>query len=90
MAKIYFKSYIWLVETLQRKGRLTLKEIQDLNNYRNLASENILLINRDRMKFAEINNIVSQAETLYLNGDFKSAYDMTEQALNKLNFRDKQ
>lgn len=30
MAKMYFKSYIWLVETLQRKGRLTLKEIQNL------------------------------------------------------------
>lgn len=75
---------------LNDKTNNLVKEIQDLNNYRNLASENILLINRDRMKFAEINNIVSQAETLYLNGDFKSAYDMTEQALNKLNFRDKQ
>ena len=75
---------------LNDKTNNLVKEIQDLNNYRNLASENILLINRDRMKFAEINNIVSQAETLYLNGDFKSAYDMTEQTLNKLNFRDKQ
>ena len=75
---------------LNDKTNNLVKEIQDLNNYRNLASYNILLINRDRMKFAEINNIVSQAETLYLNGDFKSAYDMTEQALNKLNFRDKQ
>ena len=42
------------------------------------------------MKFAEINNIISQAETLYLSGDFKSAYEMSEQALAKLNFRDKQ
>ncbi len=30
MAKNYFKSYIWLLETLQTRGRLTLKEIKDL------------------------------------------------------------
>lgn len=75
---------------LNDKTNNLVKEIQDLNNYKNLASEDILLVNRDRMKFAEINNIISQAETLYLSGDFKSAYEMSEQALSKLNFRDKQ
>ena len=30
MAKNYFKSYIWLLETLQTRGRLTLNEIKDL------------------------------------------------------------
>lgn len=30
MAKNYFKSYIWLLETLQSRGRLTLKELQSL------------------------------------------------------------
>ena len=30
MAKNYFKSYIWLLETLQSKGPVTLKELQDL------------------------------------------------------------
>ena len=30
MAKNYFKSYIWLLETLQSKGPLTLKEIKSL------------------------------------------------------------
>ncbi len=75
---------------LNDKTNNLVKEIQDLDNYKRLASEDILLVNRDRMKFAEINNIISQAETLYLNGDFKSAYDMGEQALEKLNFRDKQ
>ena len=75
---------------LNDKANNLVKEIQDLDNYRRLASEDILLVNRDRMKFAEINNIISQAETLYLSGDFKSAYEMSEQALNKLNFRDKQ
>ncbi|MGM9740792.1 MAG: helix-turn-helix transcriptional regulator [Candidatus Cryptobacteroides sp.] len=30
MAKNYFKSYIWLLETLQSRGPLTLKEIQKL------------------------------------------------------------
>lgn len=30
MAKNYFKSYIWLIDTLQIRGALTLKEIKDL------------------------------------------------------------
>ena len=30
MAKNYFKSYIWLLETLQSRGPLTLKELQNL------------------------------------------------------------
>ena len=30
MVKNYFKSYIWLLETLQSHGRLTLKELRDL------------------------------------------------------------
>lgn len=30
MAKNYFKSYIWLLEILQSRGRLTLKELQSL------------------------------------------------------------
>ena len=30
MAKNYFKSYIWLLETFQSRGPQTLKEIKDL------------------------------------------------------------
>ena len=30
MAKNYFKSYIWLLETLQSRGHLTLRELQSL------------------------------------------------------------
>ena len=30
MAKNYFKSYVWLLETLQSRGPLTLKEIKRL------------------------------------------------------------
>ena len=30
MAKNYFKSYVWLLETLQSRGPLTLKEIKKL------------------------------------------------------------
>ena len=75
---------------LNEKTNNLVKEIQELNNFKKLAEEDILLVNRDRMKFAEINNIISQAETLFLSGDFKNAYEMSEQALEKLNFRDKQ
>ncbi|MBP5694429.1 MAG: hypothetical protein J6X03_03120 [Bacilli bacterium] len=64
------------------------KEIHEIDNYKNMASEQIMLANRDRMKFAEINNLVSQAETLYLSGDFKSAFEISEQVLEKLNQRE--
>ena len=30
MAKNYFKSYIWLLETLQSRGHLSLRELQSL------------------------------------------------------------
>jgi len=65
-------------------------EIGEISHYKTLAEENIILVNRDRMKFTEINNIVSQAETLFLNGEYKSAYLMCEEARKKLAFRDQQ
>lgn len=75
---------------LNEKSSSLFAEVQEIKHYRDLATENILLINRDRMKFAEINNIISQAETLFESGDFKSSYQMSEEAHKKLILRDQQ
>lgn len=64
------------------------QQIQDIDNYKNRATEQILLANRDRMKFAEINSLVSQAETLYFGGDFQNAFESSDNVLKKLNSRD--
>lgn len=65
-----------------------IKEIQEIDNYKKRAVEQILLANRDRMKFAEINNLVNQSETLYLSGEFKSAFESSDNIIKKLNLRD--
>jgi len=46
MAKNYFKSHIWLLETLQTRGRLTLKEIKDLWMRSSINDEEKELANR--------------------------------------------
>ena len=79
-----------LTRELNEKANNLFAEIQEISHYKNLATENIMLINRDRAKFAEINNIISQAETLYVSGDYKSSYQMSEEAHSKLVLRDQQ
>ena len=69
---------------LNEKTNNLVKDVQDITTYRNLATENIVLINRDRMKFAEINNIISQAETLFKDGNYRASYEMSQTALQKL------
>ena len=39
MARNYFKSYIWLLETLQSRGHLTRKELQELWLYSSVNDE---------------------------------------------------
>lgn len=65
-----------------------IKEVEELDNYKERASEQILLANRDRMKFSEVNNLLQQCETLYFSGDFKNAYQSSDSILKKLNSRD--
>lgn len=74
---------------LNEKNNKINQDIKNIINYKELAEGNILLVNRDRMKFSEINNILSQAETLFFNGDFKSSYEMSQTAIQKLDFKDK-
>ncbi len=66
-----------------------LEEVDNLNNYRSLSIDNITLINRDRMKFSDIHNLLLQAEQLFFDGQFKSSYDMTETIINRIEDKDK-
>lgn len=78
-----------LVNSLNDLATKVISEVDDLNNFKSLAHDNILFINRDRMKFADVNSLVSQAESLYFDGDYKKSYDMTSEILIKLNDKDK-
>lgn len=78
-----------LVNTLNTILSTTLEEIDNLNNYRMLASDNITFINRDRTKFNDVNNLLIQAESLYYSGEYKSSYDMSEVTINKLEDKEK-
>lgn len=64
------------------------KGVQELDTYKNKAAEQIIVANRDRMKFAEINSLVKTCESLYFEGNFKSAYEGSSEILKKLNSRD--
>lgn len=61
-----------------------INEIADLGSYKILATDNIVLINRDRIKFNEVNDLVNQAEALYFEGKYASCYSMTETIIEKL------
>lgn len=52
--------------------------------YKVLTMNNIILMNRDRLKFSEINTLLNQAENLYFEGKYKQAYDMSQNIMNKL------
>lgn len=52
--------------------------------YKDLTMNNIILMNRDRLKFSEINTLLNQAENLYFEGKYKQAFDMSQNIMNKL------
>lgn len=69
---------------LEEVSKTLLNEVEELNNFKLLSTNNILFINREQYKFSDIHNYVSQAETLFTNCEFKNCYELTEEVLNKL------
>ena len=59
-------------------------EINELKDNKEKTSENVLLINRDRMKFSDVNTLLIQVENLYRNCEYKEAYKMSSDILEKL------
>lgn len=69
---------------LEEVSKTLLNEVEELNNFKLLSTNNILFINREQYKFSDIHNYVSQTETLFTNCEFKNCYELTEEVLNKL------
>lgn len=64
------------------------KSINELKTYKEGSERNIVLINRDRTKFTDVNAQLIQAENAYHNGEYKNSYEISQSILQKLNSRD--
>jgi len=73
---------------LNDRSSLIFKRVNDANKYRMLDEEEIMFVNRERVKFSDVNVQVSQAENLYLNGEYTQCYQMTEDILKNLEAKD--
>lgn len=62
-------------------------QVDDLLKLKAQARENILLINKDRMKFSDVNDLLTQAEKQYNIGDFRRSYELTLTILEKLKIK---
>ncbi len=73
---------------LNDKTGLIFSRINDAKKYRDLDEEEIMFMNRERVKFSDVNVQLSQAENLYINGEYAQCYQMTETVLNKIENKD--
>ena len=62
-------------------------EIDTMLEYQEKARDAILVINRDRMNYSDINSLLIQAEKHYNQGEYKLAFDLTTFILEKLRTR---
>lgn len=76
------------IKVLNDKSNSLINSIQEKINYKESAASNIMVANRERWKFGDVNNLVSQAETFYLSGEFENAEKMSASALENLANKD--
>lgn len=77
------------VNELKEASSQTFVKAENLNNFKALATTNLLFINREQFKFSDIHNHVLQAENLYFNGDYEASYNLTEETLKNLKDKEK-
>ena len=77
------------VAELKEASTQTFAKAENLNNFKALATTNLLFINREQFKFSDIHNHVLQAENLYFNGDYEASYNLTEETLKNLKDKEK-
>ena len=77
------------VNELKTSSNSLFEKVEELNNYKLMATTNLLFINREQYKFADVHNHVLQAENLYFNGDYKESYVLTEDTLKILKDKEK-
>ncbi len=71
-------------ETLLTKSNTIFNAIDEVLSYKQKTTNNVILMNRDRAKFQDINTLLTKVEVAYFNGKYKDAYLMSEDVLSKL------
>ncbi len=69
---------------LDETSNIIFTSIDELLSDKEKAKNNIILMNRDRCKFSDINSLLNQVETLYFEGNYSKAYEMSVQVLTRL------
>lgn len=73
---------------LKDKTNVLFSRVNEAKKYYKLSEDEILFLNRERIKFSDINIQLSQAESLFLNGDYAQCYTMVEDVKHKIEAKD--
>src|SRR5574344_1414878 len=76
------------IHELTDKTNLIFSRTDEAKKYYDLDQEEIMFMNRERIKFSDINIQLSQAENLFLNGDYVQCYQMAEDVMKKIEAKD--
>ena len=77
-----------ILADLNDKANLIFSRVNDAKKYRDLDEEEIMFMNRERVKFSDVNVQLSQAENLYINGEYAQCYQMVETVFSKIQSKD--
>ncbi len=76
------------MQDLTDKTNIIFGRVNDAKKYYDLSKNEIMYLNRERIKFSDINIQLSQAESLFLNGDYSQCYLMVEDVKKKIEAKD--
>jgi septation ring formation regulator len=76
------------MQDLTDKTNIIFGRVNDAKKYYDLSKDEIMFLNRERVKFSDINIQLSQAESLFLNGDYSQCYLMVEDVKKKIEAKD--
>lgn len=77
-----------LVEGLIREGDEIATSVKKLYDSMIMADAAILMANRERKDFSQMNVILQQTEKLYFTGQFETCYEDTRAAIQRLRFNE--
>lgn len=77
------------IEDLKTRTDSVFSRVNEAKKYYDYCEQEIMYLNRERVKFSDINIQLSQAESLFLNGDYAQAETMVEDIKHKIESKDK-
>jgi len=77
-----------MINELEERSSLLFNRIGDANEFREKSLEEIGFMNRARVKFADVNVQLNQAENLFLNGEYARCFQMTDEIRQRLQEKD--